>query len=88
MKIIITFFLLLTSTEAHKLSQKRIAETEEPFLIPSVMATDRATKWATCNGTNTGRCREAEPFLEKSDVVPQAQDYVHGDAVSKGLLKF
>ena len=52
------------------------------------MAVDDATKWNLCNGTNTGRCREAEPFLGKDTNVPQAEHYVHGDDVSKGLLKF
>ena len=52
------------------------------------MATDRATEWNLCNGTNSGRCREGDAFLAKSDEVPQTEHLVHGDDVKKGLLKF
>ena len=52
------------------------------------MSTDRATKWALCDGTNSGKCREAEPFLKKDDKVPELEDVIHGDKHSKGLLRF
>ena len=29
------------------------------------MEVDQDTKWALCDGTNNGRCREADEFLRK-----------------------
>ena len=52
------------------------------------MDTDRATKWALCDGTNSGRCREAEPFLRKDEVVPPMEDVIYGDKHAKGLTRF
>ena len=88
MKYFLTFLLLVASTDAHKLEQKRIAETQQPFLIPDVMGADQATKWALCDGTNTGRCREADPFLAKEHNIPQPEHYVDADSVHKGLTRF
>ena len=88
MKFLVALLLLASSTDAHKLHQKRIADTPKPHLVPDVMSTDRATKWALCDGTNSGRCREAEDFLKKDDFVPPLEDVIHGDKHSKGLLRF
>ena len=80
------FSLLLIGASA--INVDRIPDTQKPFLIPSVMDTDRATKWALCDGTNSGRCREADSFLNKDDQVPPMEDVIHGDQHAKGLLRF
>ena len=46
-------------------SELRIPETQRPWLIPEVMAVDQDTKHAICDGTNDGRCREADAYLRK-----------------------
>ena len=63
-----------------KSEMQRIAGSQpaiEPWLIPEVMTVDRATKWALCDGTNSGRCREAEPFLQHSERIPPLEESIH-----------
>ena len=51
------------------ISIRRIADTPEPHLIPRVMEADRDSKWAICDGTNSGRCREADGFIKKESAM-------------------
>ena len=60
----------------------------QPWLIPGVMEVDRATKWALCDGTNSGRCREAEPFLKHEERIPPLEESVYPHDVAKGLRRF
>ena len=52
------------------------------------MEVDRETKWALCNGSNSGKCREAEPFLARDHVLPPANNGVFPDAVKNGTRRW
>ena len=60
----------------------------EPWLIPGVMEVDRATKWALCDGTNSGRCREAGPFLNHNETIPPLEESIHPHAVTNGTRRW
>ena len=82
------FMLLVGSVASIQLNKERIADTPEPHLIPKVMEVDRDTKWALCNGSNSGKCREAEPFLARDDKLVPKNDGVFPEAVKNGTRRW